>query len=218
MLPTPTSRANVTTVAHPLMYATHLSTAIEASALYVTTNCMENSYTSLDKNLPQQMYAANPSSTMPVVYQRGWSVKGVTDWRHGLTYVSVAYGEYILTPLLTSKLATLIRTPTDLSQWQRSCIGGKKMKKDDHSKHWQEQRKKISPFAISVYCMLVREALVTLVNLSQLMAAKMDDPITYVRDLINGRISISDASSYSRMIHRALFLGPLRDQEPDWYP
>ena len=39
--------------------------------------------------------------------------------------------------------------------------------------------------------MLGREALVALENLSQLMAAKMDEPILHVRGYINGQILIA---------------------------
>ena len=66
--------------------------------------------------------------------------------------------------------------------------------------------------------MLGREALVVLTNLIQLMAAKMDEPISHVHGWINGRIPILVARSYSQMIRGDRLPSPLRDREPDWEP
>ena len=66
--------------------------------------------------------------------------------------------------------------------------------------------------------MLGREALAVLVNLSRLMAEKIDEPILHVQGWINGQIAIMAARSYSRMIRGAQLPSPLRDQEPDWDP
>ena len=86
MLPSPIFKANAMTLAHPSMYATHLSTAKEAFSSHVTTKCVTNSYTFLDKTLPQHMYAENPSSTRATEDQRGIYVRGLTVWRQGVTY------------------------------------------------------------------------------------------------------------------------------------
>ena len=66
--------------------------------------------------------------------------------------------------------------------------------------------------------MLGKEALVVLVKLSQIMAAKIEEPITHVRGWDNGCTTITVARLYSRMIRGALLASPLRDQEPDWDP
>ena len=71
------------------------------------------------------------------------------------------------------------------------------MKKDDHGNHCHEQGKHFSPFFLSLGCMLGNEALVVLVNLSQLMVVNMDEPISRVRDWINIQIAIVFARSYS---------------------
>ena len=66
-----------------------------------------------------------------------------------------------------------------LDQWET-------IKKDNHGKHCYNQRKTFSPFVLSVYVMIGREALALLVKSSQTMAEKMDEPILYVRGWING--------------------------------
>ena len=75
-----------------------------------------------------------------------------------------------------------------------------KIKKYNHDNHCHEQQIIFSPFVLSVDGMLGREALVILENLSQLMAAKMDEPISHVQVWINGQFEIAVARSYSRMI------------------
>ena len=66
-------------MAHPLRYVTHLALAKEASSLHVTTNFVMNYHTSLDKPIPQKMYAANPSYDKAKEYQRWIYVRGLID-------------------------------------------------------------------------------------------------------------------------------------------
>ena len=47
---------------------------------------------------------------------------------------------------------------------------------------------------------MVKEALVVLVTLIQVMAAKMDEPILHVTGWVNGRIAIAVARSYSWLL------------------
>ena len=68
-----------------------------------------------------------------------------------------------------------------------------KIKKDKHSKNCHHQWKYFYPFVLSVDGMLGRESPVVLVNLSRIMAVKMDKPISHVQGCINGRISIAVA-------------------------
>ena len=72
--------------------------------------------------------------------------------------------------------------------------------KDTHGKHCNDQRKHFSPFVLSVYGILGREALVLLAQLSQIIAEKRDKPILHVRVWINGQITTVVARSYSHMI------------------
>ena len=71
-------------------------------------------------------------------------------------------------------------------------------------------------FVISVDGMLGKESLVVLVNLSQLMAAKMKESISHVHDWINDRIAITVAIMYSCMIRGACLHSPLWDRDPVW--
>ena len=64
--------------------------------------------------------------------------------------------------------------------------------------------------------MLGREAQVILTNLSPLMAAKMEEPISHMRGWVNGQIAIAVARSYSHMIRGARLPSLLRNREPDW--
>ena len=75
-----------------------------------------------------------------------------------------------------------------------------KMNKDKQGNHFHEKRKHFSLFVISVAGMIGKEDLVVLVNLSRLVAAKMDEPILHVRDWINGRIAVAVVMSYSQTI------------------
>ena len=60
--------------------------------------------------------------------------------------------------------------------------------------------------------MLEKEALILLTNLSQLMVAKLKEPISHVHGWFNGQIAIAVARSYSRMIHGTHLSSPLIDQ------
>ena len=64
--------------------------------------------------------------------------------------------------------------------------------------------------------MLGRENLALLVNLSQIMAAKMYEPILHVRGWINGQNAITVARMYSRMIRGSQPPSTLQDREPYW--
>ena len=98
-----------------------------------------------------------------------------------------------------------------LDQWEN-------IKKDNHGKHFHNQLKQFSTFVLSINGMLGREALVVLANLSQLIAAKMDEPILHVQVWINGRFEIMVVRFYSCNIRGARLISPLRDQDPDWDP
>ena len=71
-----------------------------------------------------------------------------------------------------------------------------KENKDKYGKHCHNKGF-FSLLILSVDGILGNKALVVLANLSQLIAAKMDETISYVRGCINGRISIAVARSYS---------------------
>ena len=60
-----------------------------------------------------------------------------------------------------------------LAQWE-------KIKKDKHGKQFHILWKYFSSFVLYVGDMIGREALVIIPNFSQLMAAKMDEPILHV--------------------------------------
>ena len=49
-----------------------------------------------------------------------------------------------------------------------------KIKKYNHGKHWHDQRKHFSPFALSVDGILGKEAIVVLSQLSRVMAEKRE--------------------------------------------
>ena len=66
--------------------------------------------------------------------------------------------------------------------------------------------------------MLGREALSKLAKLSQLMVAKMDEPISHVRGWINSKISIVFRILYPRMIRGSKLTSTLQDRDPDWDP
>ena len=53
-----------------------------------------------------------------------------------------------------------------------------------------------SMLVLSTDCIIGREAMVVLANLSGLMAEKMDEPISYIRGCVNGCIIIAIARSY----------------------
>ena len=71
-----------------------------------------------------------------------------------------------------------------------------------------------SPFFLSVDCMLGKEALVILTNLTRLMAAKLDKSFSHVRGWVNAQIAIMVTKSYYCMIHRAFPPSTLQYREP----
>ena len=76
----------------------------------------------------------------------------------------------------------------------------------------------VSPFVLSVGGIIGREALVVLSQLIRFMVEKQEEPLSQVRDWVNGRMAIAVARSYSRMIRRAQLPSPLQEEEPDWDP
>ena len=66
--------------------------------------------------------------------------------------------------------------------------------------HCHKQWNFFSPLVNYVDGMLGKEAQVVLVNLIQLMPAKMDEPISDMRVLINIQIIISVTMSYSQIV------------------
>ena len=91
-----------------------------------------------------------------------------------------------------------------------------KENKYKHVNHCHDRRIHFSLFSLSVDGMLGKEALVVLTNLSQLVAEKLEEPISHLRGWFNGRISIAVVRLYSLMIRGACLPVPLRDREPDW--
>ena len=65
------------------------------------------------------------------------------------------------------------------------------------------------PFVLSVDGMMIKEALVVLTTLSQLMAVK-------ITGWVNRRIAIAVARSYSRVLRGARAPSPLWTREPEW--
>ena len=81
------------------------------------------------KPSPHHPYAPNLLSIRDVPYHRRRSVRGETKIRrHWLISWYVPYGIGRLETSLTSNLGMLTGILTDMSQWQRSCIGGNKSK------------------------------------------------------------------------------------------
>ena len=90
-----------------------------------------------------------------------------------------------------------------------------KKQTNNHGKRCHKQWKHFNPFFLSVDVMLGKEALVVLMNLSQLMTEKMDEPILHVQIWINGQVAIAVSRLYSCMIRGARLLSDMRDQDPD---
>ena len=76
----------------------------------------------------------------------------------------------------------------------------------------------IFPFLLSVDGILGKDALVVLVNLIQLIATKLEEPLSQVHGFINGHIAIVVARSYPYMIHGACLPSALQERERDWDP
>ena len=72
-----------------------------------------------------------------------------------------------------------------------------------------------SPFVLSVVCMIGKEALVVLANLSRLMAAKMEETILHVQASVNSWIGIAFAILYFHIIRGACLPSPLWDRDPN---
>ena len=98
-----------------------------------------------------------------------------------------------------------------LSRWEM-------IKKDKHGKHCHNKGKQFSPFFLSVDGMLGRKALVVLLKLSQVMAAKRVEPLLQVRGWVNGKISIEVVRAYSQIISRDQLPSPLWEIDLDWDP
>ena len=54
-----------------------------------------------------------------------------------------------------------------------------------------------SPFSLSVHGIIRKEAIVVLMNLSRLMAVKLEEPLSHVCGWVNSRITIEVTSLYS---------------------
>ena len=96
----------------------------------------------------------------------------------------------------------------NLNRWE-------KQQTNNHGKRCHKQWKHFHPFVLSVDVMLGKEALVVLMNLSQLMTEKMDEPILHVQIWINGQVAIAVSRLYSCMIRGARLLSDIRYQDPD---
>ena len=64
--------------------------------------------------------------------------------------------------------------------------------------------------------MMVKESQVIIATLSQLVAAKMEELISHVKVLVNGRIAIVVARFYSLVLCGYQVPSPLRTWEPYW--
>ena len=73
-------------------------------------------------------------------------------------------------------------------------------------------------FFLSVGGILGRESLVVFLQLSQVMAEKREEPLSKVRERVNGRIVIAVARSYSQMIRGSQFPSTLQERDLDWDP
>ena len=70
-----------------------------------------------------------------------------------------------------------------------------KTNKEKHGQACYDKWKYFSLLVLSVDGMMGKEALVVLITLSRLMAAKMDKPVLPVTGWVNGRITIAVARS-----------------------
>ena len=74
------------------------------------------------------------------------------------------------------------------------------MKKYKNGQHCHNQRKHFTPSILYVDGMMGKEAQVVLSTLSQIVANKMEEPISHVKGWVKVRISIMAARSYSCML------------------
>ena len=74
------------------------------------------------------------------------------------------------------------------------------MKIEKHGRHFHKQQKHFSLFVLSVDGLLGKEAQVVLSTLSQLVAAKTEEPILHVKGWVNGRVTNVLAGSYYKML------------------
>ena len=75
-----------------------------------------------------------------------------------------------------------------------------KTNKNKHGQACYNQRRHFSPFVLSVDSMMGKEELLVLATLSQIMAAKMEEPISQITGWYNVRIKIAVVRSYSRLL------------------
>ena len=87
-------------------------------------------------------------------------------------------------------MLTLI--PKNIIQWRRSWLNGKHSRRTSTIKN-ATTNGIFSTFFLSVDVMLGREARDILAQLSQIMAAKMDEPILHMRGSMNSQTSIEVA-------------------------
>ena len=80
----------------------------------------------------------------------------------------------------------------------------------------QTQETDFSLFVLSVDGTIGKEALVVPANLSQLMEARMEEPILHVLCLVNGQIAIAFMRLYCSMILVACLPSLLWEKNPDW--
>ena len=85
----------------------------------------------------------------------------------------------------------------------RLLAGREKYKKDEYGKACYDQQRHFSSCFLYVYRMMGKEALVLLANLSQPMAAKINEAISHLIGWVNVWIKMAVARSYSRVIQRA---------------
>ena len=94
-------------------------------------------------------------------------------------------------------------------EWIRVCLGRKKLRKTSTVGTAISNRNIFSPFVLSVYGELGKKAQVVLATLSQLMAAKMEEPILHVNGWVSSQIVIAVAKLYYQMLRRARVPSPL---------
>ena len=178
------------------MYVTNLSASKEASSSHITSKRMTNLYTSLDGP-----YLSSPILGEHLIHQG--QIRSEGGIRHRSDRLEIR-GDVLIQGLWDRQNNDIIYTKIGdadaytykFDPMDKLLYWWEKMRKDKHGNHCHEQRKQFSLFILSVYGMLGREALIVVVNLSQLMAARMDRPILHMKVCINGWISIAVARSY----------------------